>query len=142
MDNGLGVGSPIFLVLFLSVLLLAASLSLDACLYQSEGMPMARTSTRAISAACHPVEGRHGATETLQRLQYGVVRQYPNGKESVGFSSTEVKPPVRGGRYYDLQDCDGGTGSDRERIRDGDGEPEEKAGNLVGREFKEKIQYA
>ena len=96
---------PIFLVLLLCTLLFSILLVFGFRHYRSEGMPLARTSSKAISAACHPIHGRY--MEALQKLQYGIIGDLDYGREKVGFSSTEVKPLVEGGQYYKLQVGDG-----------------------------------
>ena len=65
--------------------------------YPSSGMPIASTCSRAISAACHPMPGRHN--EAIKKLQYGVVGKLDDGREVVGFSSTKVQTLVKGNFY-------------------------------------------
>jgi hypothetical protein len=59
------------------------------------GMPVASSSSRAISAACHPTRQR----ESVKELQYGVISDLGDGKYHVGFSSGEVTPLVPGDYY-------------------------------------------
>ena len=61
------------------------------------GMPIASTCSRAISAACHPLPGRHD--EATQKLQYGIMGNLDDGRAVVGFSSTDVEPLIGGNRY-------------------------------------------
>ena len=96
---------PMFLILVLCCLLFVVLLGIGFRRYNSEGMPLARTSSKAISAACHPIQDR--CTEGLQKIQYGVTGKIDYGRERVGFSSTAVKPLVEGGQYYRMQVTDG-----------------------------------
>ena len=66
--------------------------------YPSSGMPIASICSRAISAACHPKPGQYD--EATKRLQYGVMGKSDDGREFVGFSSTNVEPLVQGNLYY------------------------------------------
>ena len=90
---------PVFLLMILGAVIILSLIALGCRRYHSEGMPMVRTSSKAISAACHPIDGR--CAEATQKRQYGVIGMYEHGREMVGFSSTAVKPLVEGGRYYD-----------------------------------------
>ena len=61
------------------------------------GIPIASSNSRAISAACHPLPGRH--SEHLQKVQYGVMLESGEGKGRVGFSGRDVSPLVDGHVY-------------------------------------------
>ena len=67
------------------------------CLRYRSGIPIASSSSRSISAACHPLPGRY--RESTERLQYGIVGELGDGKYRVGFSSGDVKPLVEGDHY-------------------------------------------
>ena len=61
------------------------------------GIPIVSSNSRAISAACHPLPGHY--SESMQRVQYGVLAEYGEGKGHVGFSGRDVSPLVDGHVY-------------------------------------------
>ena len=91
---------PILLaVILLTVMTMGLKLLGFQHYWDSTRMPFAGTCSRAISAAFHPLPDRRH-TEALEKIQYGVIADLGDGKEHVGFSSTEVKPLIKGGEYY------------------------------------------
>lgn len=61
------------------------------------GMPIMRSCSRAIAAACHPLPGDGDAA--YKSLMYGVVGCTTGGVEHAAFSSKEVKPLQQGVIY-------------------------------------------
>ena len=62
------------------------------------GMPLARSNSLTISAACHRREDREQDLSTKE-IQYGVISELPSGKYRIGFSNSEVRPLVPGEFY-------------------------------------------
>ena len=71
-----------------------------------QGIPLAGSSSAAISAACHrPKDDEDAASKAVM---WGVVEAY--GQDGVGhccLTSFEVSPPVKGERYAGLEGTDG-----------------------------------
>ena len=63
-----------------------------------KAMPLVRSNSLAISAACHPAVASDEKL-SLKKLQYGVISKGSSGKYRVGFSSGEVRPLVPGELY-------------------------------------------
>jgi hypothetical protein len=69
------------------------------------GMPVAGTSSVAISAACHLRKGEKGEEAAFLPLQWGVTEAAGDGLDEAGhcaFSSRPVEPPIPGSFYGDL----------------------------------------
>lgn len=60
-------------------------------------VPIVRSNSKAISAACHPGPGKF--RESILKLQYGVIHDLVDGKYHVGFSSGDVRPLMAGQHY-------------------------------------------
>lgn len=63
-----------------------------------QGMPLAGSSSMAISAACHPGDG-DGAAAAVEKVQWGVVSVDEDGIGHCSFSMQKVTPPVEGQIY-------------------------------------------
>jgi hypothetical protein len=66
------------------------------------GMPVAGSSSMAISAACHLTTAEDGANEgtaSSEKLQWGVVARADNGPGHCAFSPRSVEAPVKGKVY-------------------------------------------
>jgi hypothetical protein len=95
--------SPVAIVCTLAVgSLMGLCLAGLACFRRfKSGMPIAGSSSLAISAACHPYPSleesgdthRHSGTET-KRLQWGVVAARYEGAEHCSFADEEVSMPI------------------------------------------------
>ena len=57
--------------------------------FYKPGIPLVRSDSRAISAACH-TEDSGDRNQSLEKLQYGVIADEKDGKYHVGFSSRPV----------------------------------------------------
>jgi hypothetical protein len=70
-------------------------------IHYKTGMPLAGSSSLAISAACHPEENSGTGEDALsrQKLQWGVVSTGLDGVGHCAFSSKEVGP-LQDGRVY------------------------------------------
>jgi hypothetical protein len=94
--------SPIAMlaVLIVGLLMLLVLLGFGYIPYKT-GMPLAGSSSLAISAACHPEEDPGTGEDALsrQKLQWGVVSTGLNGVGHCAFSSKEVGPPLDGRVY-------------------------------------------
>ena len=94
--------SPVAMVsaVILGVFMLAAVVGFGYIPYKS-GMPLAASSSLAISAACHP--DRDSEIEDIalseQKLQWGVVSTNEEGIGHCAFSNKEVGPLVKGRMY-------------------------------------------
>ena len=98
----LGIGwSPLALVLSLSLggALILLLWSVGGVLRYKPGSPLVRSSSAAISAACHLGPGDEDAA--IRTVKYGVLEGQvgENGRRRVGFSSGHVEPLVKGQLY-------------------------------------------
>lgn len=66
-----------------------------------QGMPLAGSSSMAISAACHLDKSvdADGATAAVEKVQWGVVGTSEDGIGHCSFSTQEVTPPVKENLY-------------------------------------------
>jgi hypothetical protein len=94
--------SPIAMlaVLIVGFFMLVAAVGFGYIPYKT-GMPLAGSSSLAISAACHPEEDPGTGEDALsrQKLQWGVVSTGTDGVGHCAFSSKEVGPPLDGRVY-------------------------------------------
>ena len=60
-------------------------------------IPFVGTDSIAISAACHSYDTK--GSLSVQKIQYGVIRELPLGEYRVGFSNEEVSPLIPGQFY-------------------------------------------
>lgn len=71
-----------------------------------QGMPLAGSSSMAISAACHP-GNVDGETAAVEKVQWGVVSVDEDGIGHCSFSTQDVKPPIEGDMYAGTRFCRG-----------------------------------
>ena len=62
------------------------------------GMPIVRSDSRAISAACHSLDEHRDSTK---KIQYGILADLGNGRYHIGFSSGPVTPIVVGKAFHE-----------------------------------------
>ncbi|KAH7411965.1 hypothetical protein DE146DRAFT_751110 [Phaeosphaeria sp. MPI-PUGE-AT-0046c] len=67
-----------------------------------QGMPLAGSSSMAISAACHP-GNIDGATSSAKKVQWGVVSVDEDGIGHCSFSTNVVTSPIKGNLYAGTQ---------------------------------------
>ena len=89
--NCVGWSSVGLLMLCVEGAVLILALLIAGCIRYPKGVPIARSCSLAISAACHPVEGK--TDEARQLLKYGVIST-SSGNERIGLSSAGVRPLV------------------------------------------------
>lgn len=81
-EISLGVGS-----------ILIASVVASGFFKYKPGMPIVRSDSRAISAACHSLD-EHG--DSTKKMQYGILADLGNNRHRIGFSSGPVMPIIVG----------------------------------------------
>jgi hypothetical protein len=91
----------------LSVIILASLMAISVIVIgyipYKRGMPLAGSNSRAISAACHPIDngeaGEPGSADALTRLRWGVMKKSQGGIGHCGFSGNDVTAPIEGEVY-------------------------------------------
>lgn len=104
--QGMVISSYWFSGIVSGVFLLLVAILVLSFLKYPRGMPLTRSNSLLISAACHrgPLEGEEAA---MLPVQYGVLPGVINdGFECVGFSSRDVEPLIAGRRYSSYVEID------------------------------------
>ncbi|CAN9250055.1 unnamed protein product [Alternaria alternata] len=96
-----GFSPPAIIAVLVCGALMTISIVVLGYIPYRRGMPVAGSSSMAISAACHLTaeDGANEGTASSEKLQWGVVTRADNGPGHCAFSPRSVEAPVKGRVY-------------------------------------------